>query len=332
MIFNMDEGTKVFLFIFVIGIFVALVLTRAKWTSLANRFYKLATIDFKKALLLIFVHFMILYLIFKIISKLWKELYFYRYYLGFLAQSPIDFPRNPLTWIVWFLAIVPVVILVLMRLRLWNKSKTLIDRWITDYREHPATFILSSFGFLGLISALLYLCFSWESQIERFWRYYYSELPMIIWPELLTGLAILLFDFFTAVVLLLLYVGVWKRLRNCFLPNLYYYAISMAFNFVGVIIDCVELNRGMIQPSSSCSFWLDQMLNRILFPSFYFLIAWLFYRWSWFETAKVDKDISLPSWMNHKQFWWWVFGFSSLTLIMSSISEIHWLLWGAGSK
>jgi len=325
-------GTRVFIFLLAFGIVVATVLLRPRLLLQFNqlqRRYRLPSPALKEKLFLIFVHFMLFYEIYRLIQKIWREAYFYFFRDYFENQA--DLFKHPLTWLPWLFVGICVLGLIFFKSGVTSFAKKWVQKFFGKYQTKPAQFLLTSLGLISLISAVLNIVFA-LIHVVKSTLLLFGQNGLYHWWESVLFVIAFLVSLCFPVASVLNDFGLWKRLGVFFRPNFFYYLVNFGILCLEGILFYIKTQKGYLKPSSGFFFWFDRLfVNYYLIPGCYLVLAWLFYRWSWFEKAKVKKDPKLPPYINQEKFWWWIIGILITILIFDLAKEVGWLFWGPGS-
>jgi hypothetical protein len=327
----MGEGLRVFLSVFGILVLVVVVVFRLQISNVWGNLSRSFSNDPRKAWLVVFVHSMPLVVIAVIVSKLWIEFLIYGYYLkSFVNNLAL---ADPMSFLLWLLAIIPIVVLVLFRLKVVEKLKTW-TAWLKSlYQNNPPAFIISTYGFLWVLRLVLFTGFSWEGELESWWKYFSQTMPTFDTFEVIYTSVAFLLGIFDFVVHFAVNVSIWKRLKECFLPNLVYIGVVTVGKPLEVVLTYVLWSRHMDPLNSTQHFWtLARFMNELFLPTLYFLMAWLLYHWSWFERGKAASNPVLPGWMSEKKYLWSIYIFSVAIYLVNLLKETFWVFWESVGK
>lgn len=327
---NLDsEGTRVFLFLLAVGIVVTIVLVWPKFIFQFNRLqniYQLPSSHFREKLFLFFIHFMLIYGIYRLFRELWVNLYFYC--LSSFHENQSDFFKHPLQWLPWVFVAVSLVGLVIFESGL---KLIFINLW-KKYRNQTPEFLLSSFGLVFLVGRIIYLFFTMILALKSAGKYLEQVSPNFSWRGFIYLFAYILTTVIFVGLKVLGNFALLKRLKPFFRPNFFYYSANLVVSCIEGISFCVKAHRGYFHHSSEFFFWFDKLFaNYYLIPTCYLGFAWLLYQWSWFEKAKVENDPKLPAVMNLEKFWWWANGILAAVLLFDLVEDFGGLFWGPGS-
>jgi hypothetical protein len=302
-----ESGFRIIDMVFMIAILVPLSLMCAN-VLLRNETRTKTDKGFKKRLYLMMVHFAIFYELREFVVKITSVLFAYG---PFQSDEPwIGFFKSQLSWILLVLALVPFCAWVFAKTTLVAKTKEVFNQWRNAYQKDAPTVLLYAFGLVGFANTGVSSVWSMVGLWHRASQYFgVSGNANMRSGQFYVSLIIIFLSLLMTTMGLLGKFAIWKRIQNSFFPYFCFTAMSFCISCVRGVLSYVMMQRGAMKPPSMFWFWWnDEILGCLLFPAMYAVLAWLFYRWEWFESAMVEKNPNLPSWMNRSTFWWWVNG------------------------
>jgi len=236
------------------------------------------------------------------------------------------------------LAIIPLTYLIFWKTKLigWN-GKISAQGW-ADYNQKAPMFMVCCLGLVGMVTTFPIIIMTLIHEFNKDWSFFSEAwnsnwLDSSLWFSVLYFVLAYLLGALSLVSVFLSYFAFWERVKAFFLPYFWLYVLILGMNAIAGILDFIKWKHGDFTPNSLFAFWWNQMLwKHYLAPALSLFFIWLLYRWSWFETVKVDNNPKIPKWMNGQKFWWWICGFMSMPVLYKLAEQILWLFKGSGAK
>jgi hypothetical protein len=319
-----SEGLRVYVFIFSVLIISGLIFIRPKLNSFLVFLYRKAIADPRKSFLVTFSYLMILLTFWRILVEIGKILRFFGIQLS-LAQFEL---KNPFDLMVWVLALIPLGAVAWLRLDVRQKAKQTFSSFQRTHQNWKPILIIVLYGSFSLCLALIDVIFSVLFAKDEIKNYFnqtnqgLGEDALMILGTLLVGLAL-------STCYILFYIGLWKRWRGCFMP---YFYLCAANALTSIGIGVIKVSVFIVHFTNTANALWPRLFNIGwdwgLSPLLDMALAWLFYRWEWFEPAKVDRSPGCPDWISEPKFWWRLFWVLAILLIGNFFLNIAYLFKG----